>query len=121
MALSNIVDNRSDQNDRNCDVVFEIFYDDAGRSSGETPRNPRTGEKPKTSERWSEWFGPSSVYSATMKAQDIPANVVMHLYDTGVVSTQPQLLNVLHPKLPDEPMPVPYWLSHTRPMGNIRS
>lgn len=121
MALSNIVDNRSNEHDRDCDIVFEIFYDEAGRSPGASPRNPRTGEKIQHNERWSEWFGPSSVYSATMKAQDIPANVVMYLYDPGVVSTQPQLLNILHPRLPDEPMASPYWLSNTRRVEDIRT
>jgi len=119
MALSNIVDNRSNEHDRNCDIVFEILYDEAGRYPGGTPRNPQTGEKIKHNESWSEWFGPSSVYSATMRALDIPANVVMYLYDTGVVSTQPQLLSILHPKLPDEPMAAPYWMSNTRRMDGF--
>ena len=117
MGLSNVVDNRSNEHNWHCDIVFEIFFDPDGHSSPlsfKNPKNPVTGNNFRADDHWTEWFGNSSVYSGTMRAIDIPANVVMYLYDTGVVETNPMLLEILHPLIRPEPMQTPYWMSSTR-------
>ena len=111
MALVNIVDYRSNEHNRHCDAVFEIFYDDALRYPGSPPISPLTNSRLKGDEHWTEWVPGTSVYTSAMQAMEIHAHVTLYVYDKDYVKDGIKLVRMIHPIIQDEPMKTPYWLS----------
>ena len=95
MSISNIIDNRSVDEDNRCDVVFEINCDDIideGIS--------------KETESFTEWTSNTTVYSAIMQGMQFNLPVTLHLYDPGMISSAIGILieQRVHPKMKPEPI-----------------
>ena len=113
MALVNIVDYRSNEHNRICDAVFEIFYDDALRYPGSPPISPLTNSRLKGNEHWTEWLSGTSVYGSVMDAMEIHAHVTLYVYDEHYVRDGLALVKMIHPIIRETPMKKPYWLTQT--------
>jgi len=95
VSISNIIDNRSVNEDTRCDVVFEITCEDY-ESLG----------IPRGTESFTEWMPDFSVYSAIMAGMQFKPSVILHLYDVGTITgTIKDLIKQrIHPKMKENPI-----------------